>query len=52
MCIFYSNPLTCREYEVATTPPRKELNYINFKGFRNPLFSPKFYYCKDMKFLY
>lgn len=35
MCIFYSNPLTCREYEVAT-PPRKELNDINFKGFYNP----------------
>lgn len=36
MYIFDSNSLTCRDYGDRYFPPRKELNYINFKGFYNP----------------
>lgn len=42
MYIFDSNSLTCRDYGDRYFSPRKELNYINFKGFRNPLFCQSF----------
>lgn len=51
MCIFYSNPLTCRDYEGRYFSPRKELNYINLKGFCNPSLYKVFSACKDMIFL-